>query len=64
MLNLCSPFWWNGAEIYSEILGGFCALCYGSMRCLGSTGDVERVVCYNKAINYHSVFQCGYNVPW
>lgn len=64
MLNPCSPFWWNGAEICSEILGGLCALCYVSIRCLGSAGNIEIVLCYNKAINYHLVFQCGYKVLW
>lgn len=64
MLNPCSPFWQNDAKIYSETLVGFCALCYGSVRCLESTGNVEKVKFYNKAINYYSVFQCGYKVPW
>lgn len=64
MLNPHSPFSLNGAEIHSESLVGFCALCYGSIRCLEITGNTEKVICYNKAMNYQPVFQGGYKVLW
>lgn len=46
-----------------ETLVCFCALCCGSIRCLQSTDNTEKVTCYNKAVNYHSLFQCRYLVP-
>lgn len=57
MLNPHSSFSVNGAKIHSESLVGFCALCCSSIRFLESLGNMEKVIHYNKAMNYQPVFQ-------
>lgn len=57
MLHPCSPFSVNGAKIHSESLVGFCALCCSSIRCLESSGNMEKITHYNKAMNHQPIFQ-------